>query len=153
VSVVQFTVPGTPVAKARARVTHWGTFTPAETVRAERSIALYARTAMRGRDVFDEAVELSIVAVFEEPARRTLKERALPCAAFKPTKPDSDNLAKTVLDACNGIVWQDDARVAVMHIAKIYGNEPELRISVRPVDPRSWPFCADARGRLRQEVA
>jgi Holliday junction resolvase RusA-like endonuclease len=149
--VITFTVPGVPVAKARARVTHWGAYTPKSTVDAQRNIARAALVAMRGQDVFDEPVELSIIAVFPEPAR-TLKARAAPNSAFRPVKPDLDNLAKTVMDACIGVVWQDDSRIAVLHLAKIYGNEPELRIMVRPVNPCAWPFSFDARGRL-QEVA
>lgn len=33
-------------------------------------------------------------------------------------KPDLDNLAKSVLDALNGIVWRDDAQVASLSMSK-----------------------------------
>ncbi|MFB3079573.1 MAG: RusA family crossover junction endodeoxyribonuclease, partial [Lysobacterales bacterium] len=36
------------------------------------------------------------------------------------TKPDLDNLAKAVLDACNGILWEDDARICDLILRKRY---------------------------------
>jgi Holliday junction resolvase RusA-like endonuclease len=147
--MISFSVPGDPVAKARARVTQWGAYTPLTTVRAEHGIAAMARRAMRDMLPYDEPITLDIVAIFTAP-KRSLKAQALPNAAFKMTKPDIDNLAKTVLDACNGIVWRDDSRVAVLNITKIYGTTPRLDVAVRPVDIRAWPFQADARGNLRQ---
>lgn len=34
---------------------------------------------------------------------------------------DVDNLAKTVLDACKGVVWKDDSQVVSLHIVKRLG--------------------------------
>lgn len=37
-------------------------------------------------------------------------------------KPDVDNFAKAVLDACNGIVWHDDDQVVDLHIIKQWSD-------------------------------
>lgn len=34
-------------------------------------------------------------------------------------KPDPDNVAKTVLDALNGLAWDDDAQVTELHVVKM----------------------------------
>ena len=46
-------------------------------------------------------------------------------------KPDVDTVAKLVLDALNGIAWQDDAQVVALHVRKQYRTrESEARTSV-----------------------
>ena len=40
-------------------------------------------------------------------------------------KPDIDNLAKSILDSCNGIAYKDDAYVTKAIIEKKYAQEGE----------------------------
>lgn len=37
-------------------------------------------------------------------------------------RPDVDNLAKLVLDAGNGVLYEDDSQVCDLHIQKVYGS-------------------------------
>lgn len=54
---------------------------------------------------------------------------------YKPTKPDWDNLSKNLCDACNGIVWIDDAQIVeIKLIRKIYGEVPKIKLSVKEPD-------------------
>lgn len=39
-------------------------------------------------------------------------------------RPDVDNMAKAVLDALNGIAWEDDSQIARLSITKEYAKEP-----------------------------
>jgi len=39
-------------------------------------------------------------------------------------KPDLDNLAKLVLDAANGILWDDDSQIIKLHLSKMYSGKP-----------------------------
>ena len=48
---------------------------------------------------------------------------------FVLTKPDIDNALKTVLDALNGVVYEDDKQVADVQMQKHYGRENAIRIS------------------------
>ena len=45
------------------------------------------------------------------------------------SKPDIDKLARCVLDALTGVVWRDDAVVAVLQAKKCYGELPGVLIS------------------------
>lgn len=47
----------------------------------------------------------------------------------KTTKPDLDKLARSLLDALTGIVFDDDSQVMEMHVSKHFGD-PETRIRV-----------------------
>lgn len=139
---LSFFVPGLPIAKGRPRfVRKTGrTYTPAATVHGERNIAQFAAEAMRGRALYDSPVELRIIACYMPPKTRTRAARALPWAGYKQSRPDLDNLCKAILDAGNGVIWTDDAIVAVVHCAKVYAAAPGLRVSVHPLSPGSWPF-------------
>jgi len=45
-----------------------------------------------------------------------------------------DNVAKTLLDAGNGILWADDRQIARLSIEKAYGPEDRTHIEVSCVD-------------------
>ena len=51
---------------------------------------------------------------------------------------DSDNLSKAILDALNGIVWDDDRKVIDLHIRKV--NAPEgqrfgVNVMIKEIQP------------------
>ena len=43
---------------------------------------------------------------------------------------DIDNLAKAVLDALNGVCWQDDAQVTELHVTKNLADNPRLELEI-----------------------
>lgn len=52
---------------------------------------------------------------------------------YKVTKPDIDNLIKTVLDACNGHLWKDDNQITEITSSKRYGIEPKIIIRIEEI--------------------
>jgi Holliday junction resolvase RusA-like endonuclease len=53
-------------------------------------------------------------------------------------KPDVDNYAKGVLDACNGLLWSDDSLVKTLIVSKRWvkaGEEPGIAMCVIPHEP------------------
>lgn len=49
-------------------------------------------------------------------------------------KHDIDNYLKLTLDACNGILWEDDSRIAELHIFKRYEkNNPSVYLKVTEI--------------------
>ena len=49
-------------------------------------------------------------------------------------KTDSDNLVKSVLDACKGVLWKDDCRVQLGPCPRAYSDAPGVRIEVVRVE-------------------
>lgn len=49
---------------------------------------------------------------------------------YKTSKPDLDNLAKTVLDALNGIAFVDDSQVVDLRLSKVYADKEGTNIKV-----------------------
>ena len=128
-NAVRFEVPGIPVAKGRARSTSTGHhYTPAKTVAYESTVALFARQAMGSARPMEGPLRLSIVATWPVPASWSKKRRE--AAFWKTGKPDADNIAKTIGDACNAIVWLDDSQVVQLHCAKKYGPIPGVVVEV-----------------------
>jgi Holliday junction resolvase RusA-like endonuclease len=92
VLVADLQLLGEPVPKARARVTRRGTFTPAKTLHAEMAW----EWLMRGRAQTPTREPIILEANFFLSNRRRC---------------DLDNLLKLVVDAGNGIVWNDDSQI------------------------------------------
>jgi Holliday junction resolvase RusA-like endonuclease len=146
VNEIQFIVPGEPVAKARARhrqiTTKSGrsfvqSYTPKQTVSYEQTIADQARVVMHhGKyPVITAPVVLEVALLFSIPAGwpNWKRQAALEGFIAHTTKPDVDNVLKSVKDALNGICWLDDAQVVHVDAFKRYGERPGVRIKITPV--------------------
>lgn len=125
-----------PVPKGRPRFSKIGGFvrsyTPKKTSDYEAQVKAIAQNAMTR-----EPLETPLVAFlyFRLPIPKSYsKKRVAACLAGseRPTKkPDLDNLAKSVLDGLNGVVYLDDAQLVSLHITKVYDHNPGVDIMVR----------------------
>lgn len=122
-----FTVDVRPVPKYRPRTGKNGQhYTPEVTRTYETRVGWAARAALHGRPR-NEADDLSVSAVFNIIDRQRC---------------DVDNLAKTLLDGMNGIVWRDDNQVTELHARLIRGadhNGTDVTISIVGKDTRGKP--------------
>ena len=46
---------------------------------------------------------------------------------------DCDNLAKGILDACNGVIWKDDSQIVDLHVKKAVADSPQIMLVVDEV--------------------
>lgn len=49
---------------------------------------------------------------------------------YVPTRPDTDKLLRAVLDALTGVGYRDDAQVAWVRMAKVYGPRGQLHVEL-----------------------
>ena len=128
--MIEFTVPGIPVPKGRPRFGKGRTYTPADTVAAERTVAIYARRACRkpltGALYLDVMFFMPIPKSFTKAQRRSIDAGMLRPA----TKPDASNLLKTVEDAMNRIVYADDNQLVSVAAGKWYSDNPRTKVEV-----------------------
>ena len=106
--MVEFTVPGNPVPKARPRVTMKAgqkprAYTPKRTKFWESQVQDAAKAAMQGRNPLEGPLGVELW-LYRSDKRRV----------------DADNMEKAILDACNKIVWLDDCQVVNMNRYKRY---------------------------------
>lgn len=129
-SGLSFFVPGIPAGKGRPRfVKATGrAYTPAKTANYEGLIALAGSDAMDGRALMVGPLSVKVTATFPVPASWPAKRKA--AAVYHDKKPDADNIIKAVGDALNGVVWEDDSRIARVSVSKVYGDKPGLHVFV-----------------------
>ena len=135
--IASFTVPGIPVAKARARVTKAGhAFTPKKTQNYEALVKMCAAQAMKGKQPTDGPVLVMIVAIFPQPESwpKWKKKMADDGEIAHTKKPDEDNIGKAISDAMNGIVYLDDSQIVQKTVFKKfksdYNYDVECRVAV-----------------------
>ncbi len=130
---VKLWLPGVPVGKGRPRVTRQGhVYTPAATRDYETAVRLTALSAMRGAAPLTGPLRVEVYAYLQPPASWSGAEVAAALAGLtRPTgKPDLDNVVKAALDACNGVLWADDAQVVELAAGKAYATVAGLQVLV-----------------------
>jgi len=133
---LRFEVLGPPQGKSRPRVCFkagraWA-YTPKDTRDYEAKI----KKAARGGKKLSGNVWMRISAVFPIPKSATKSKREeMLSGRVRPTKkPDMDNIIKTIMDALNGIAYEDDKQVCEIHVEKIYGEIPKVMVEVRGIE-------------------
>ena len=133
---IEFTVPGQPVAKARPRFARRGnfvtTYTPEKTANYETTVKIFASAAMVGHAPINRPVCMMVNIYMQIPASWSKRKQFLAnCGMVAATKkPDADNILKILKDACNGIVWVDDAQVIEIHLYKRYSDTPRAEVVI-----------------------
>jgi Holliday junction resolvase RusA-like endonuclease len=118
--VVEFTVTGEPRSKQRPRVTKQGTYTPKETVEAERRV----RNAWRALGVVKLEGQLLVRLEFFNGNKR---------------RRDLDNMAKLIFDALNKEAFDDDYQVVGVKMSKYFTDPARARTTVRIEEVAGWP--------------
>lgn len=107
-----FTIPGKPQPKQRPRKAKGRWYTPKATKNYEEKVALYARSG--GVKEIDGPVALSMAIYMPDRRRR-----------------DLDNCAKTVCDGLNGIAYEDDSQVSILHVERYFDTDnPRVEVTV-----------------------
>ena len=139
---IEFFVPGTPVGKGRPRAARRGAgvvmFTPEKTAGYEMLVAATAAAALScdalaAHQLLDGPLEAVLEMRFPVPASwsKAKRARALAGIEWHTSKPDADNVAKAILDACNGVVFRDDAQVVMLVATKAFSDGPGVRVVIR----------------------
>lgn len=130
-------IPAEPTAKGRPRF-HVGrgyvqTHTPPKTKIYENFVADWYFFNCGKK--FEAGVPLAVSLIFCMPVpKSTSKKRAkLMCEGYEShiKKPDIDNLVKAVLDALNGVAFDDDNQICELHAHKIYAETPKIVLNIK----------------------
>lgn len=135
----KLTIPGEPKGKGRPRFTKQGrTYTPDSTANYENLVKVMFMQKYSDTQPIPQGIPLEahITAFFPIP-KSTSKSRAADMErGFElPTKkPDTDNIAKIILDSLNGIAYHDDAQIVRLTVVKSYSREPRVTVEISEVD-------------------
>lgn len=138
--VCAFTYFGAAIAKGRPRITTVGgvarAYTPNKTGAFESKLRAIAAVEMAraGQHATPEACRVEMA--FERaPLKSWSKKKAVDMRGEPiTTKPDLDNLVKSILDALNGIAYEDDAQVSDLHVSRRWGETDSVRVRIVHTD-------------------
>jgi Holliday junction resolvase RusA-like endonuclease len=124
-----FEIPGKIKGKQRARiytdcrgVTRGRT--PDETVNYEAWIKMCFIDKYRRVNPTCEPVSVTIRAFYVRPKSNTKREPVT-------VRTDADNVAKSILDACNGLVYLDDRQVVRLSVSKEWGETERVLVEIK----------------------
>lgn len=136
--MINFSVPGQPVAKGRSRSVRRGNkighYTPQATVSYENLVRMAAWEKMQGKQIISGPAKVDISLFFKIPQSWAKNKRlaALSGEIMPTIKPDCSNVLKAIEDALNGVVWDDDKQVIEVIVRKFYSENPRAVVMVEP---------------------
>lgn len=135
---VYFTVDGQAVGKGRPRVSTIAgrprMYTPAKTVAWEKLVAEAAGNAMGNVLPSPHPWAVRIVIFAQIPVSWSRRRQEAAARGNEvPGKPDLDNVAKAILDACNGILYDDDKQVCRLRVEKCFSTDPRVEVYAHEV--------------------
>jgi Holliday junction resolvase RusA-like endonuclease len=136
---IEFTVDGSPHGKGRPRFRRFGnfvqTYTDAKTKSYETLVKEAAIKAMENRPPIEGPVKLDLIIRLPVPKSYPKKrsEACLNGSEWPTKKPDWDNVAKSVADAMNDIVFLDDTQIVIARVVKVYATEAGVDVKVSEV--------------------
>ena len=137
---IHFQVEGDPKGKGRPRFSRVGSFTKVytdkQTLSYEAMISTFAKQAMGASEPLRTPVSVFLHVRLPVPESYSKKRReACLSGTEKPCKkPDIDNIAKTYLDAMNGVIFKDDTQVIDLHVKKVYSAVAGVNVMVLEVE-------------------
>lgn len=139
--MISFSIPGKPQGKARARTVYNPnikrsvSYTPEKTMLYENFIkTMYLNKYPDSKYCKEKPLTVTIFAYFPVPKSMSKKRKHdMLCNIEMPTKkPDIDNIAKAVLDALNGIAYDDDTQIVALFVYKFYDKDPRVDVTISP---------------------
>ena len=108
-----------PLPQPRPRFSNGRAYQPEKIKSYKTAIGYAAKKAMQGKPPTLDALKINLrfYRRFKATSRRF---------------GDCDNLAKAVLDACNGIIWADDSQVISMTTEKYQGT-PKIELEITTI--------------------
>lgn len=127
-----FVIEGNPVGKGRPRWSGRHMYTPSTTQQYEMAVARACKKAMGGLRPKTTPVRV-LVNVYKKIPAHVSKAAyvAMLSGEVRPmTRPDLDNVVKSVLDGCNGIAYEDDCQVVVIVARCVYAECPSVSVKI-----------------------
>ena len=119
--------PVKPKPAPRPRVTKNVTFNNYDYTNWKNGLKLLAKSKIKKQ--IEGEVYLQIEFFYEIPKSWTKKKKE--SAKWHTSKPDIDNLIKSVMDSLSGIAFKDDGQVVMIQARKQYANFDGVKIEIK----------------------
>jgi Holliday junction resolvase RusA-like endonuclease len=94
------------------------------------------RMAHGAPKIIDGPVRLKVVFVLPRPKNKCWKKKPTP-AYYHTSKPDLDNLLKSVKDALSGVAYRDDAQICELEATKVVAagdEQPRVDVTIEEIE-------------------
>ena len=138
--MIYFRIDAEPVAKARPKFTRRGhAYTPKKTRDYEEEVKFaFMSQTCEAMPVFTKDEPLMVMATFAKSVPKSYtkrkREACLKGETLPTTKADLDNYLKAVLDALNGLAFEDDSQIVKTIAEKIYAEEPYIEVRIKKIE-------------------
>lgn len=126
------TIEGKVQAKQRPRLGRYSRYTPEQTKNYENWVKLSFINQYPDFKPYENALKVIISVFFEIPKSASKKKREqMLIGKIRPTiRPDLDNIAKSILDALNGLAYIDDKQIVDLIVEKYYAISPSAAVKI-----------------------
>ena len=140
--MIHFKIEGKPVPQGRPRAVRMGAgvrmYDPPKSKAYKQMVSARVRSYMKinGIQTITEPLAIHLNFYFTPPKSYSKKRiRAIEAKEELFTKkPDLDNLAKSILDSCNNLLFKDDSQIVGLTIGKHYGHEDYVDVKVQIIE-------------------
>lgn len=110
-------------------------YTPTKTSTFEEKVKWAFRSKYNiETELSEKPFRAKILVYFEPPKKISKKKREELLFQINYTKkPDADNIAKSILDALNGLAYKDDSQISTLSIIKQYGVENTIFVELEEI--------------------
>lgn len=135
---VNFIIQGKVQAKQRPKFNRFSgkAYTPQQTVNYENWVKICFLEKYKNKELMEKPLKVTINAFFEIPKSISKKKRQqiLENEILPIVKPDTDNIAKSILDSLNGIAYKDDKQVVKLEVNKFYNDIPFVSVIIEEIE-------------------
>ena len=125
--VVTLTIPGDPIAKARARIRYGFQKRFYDIQHLEKTrLQMYLSAEFKKGALFEGPCLMDIIFYMPISKSNRVVEGSYHCY-----RPDKDNLEKWVMDLFNGLIYKDDCIICDGRIMKVYSYNPRTEITIK----------------------
>lgn len=131
-----FEILGKVQAKQRPKFNGKIAYTPAKTNIYENWVKQSFLSAYSNPiPIVDNPIRVKIIAFYQIPKVSKKKQQEMISDKIRPTiKPDTDNVAKSILDSLNGIAYIDDKQIVELIVEKHYSMQPRTIVKIEEIE-------------------
>jgi len=127
---VVFYVP--PVPASRPRVTRWSTFFPKKYTKYREDMQM--ATANILFTPFEGNIYAQIDFFIQIPKSWSKKKKLAKQGTYCDNNADRDNYCKSILDALNGVYYEDDKQVVMLKARMFWANTPRTEVTITKLE-------------------
>ena len=116
------------MAAPRPRFSKLRTYNPKKYTEYKEAVSLLAKKQCKNH--FNGAIRLEITFYMQIPESWSKKKQRETIGKYHISKPDTDNMIKTIKDSLEGVFFKNDSQICEIDAKKIYSENPRTEFTL-----------------------